>query len=261
MADATGGEFYEENFEPRAYLDDYFNLGKDGAGNEYLKLTLPHFCKAFGPGGLSGDTLIDIGSGPTIYQLLSSCEAYKEITPTDYSKRNRQELEKWLKKESGAFDWTPVVKFVCDLEGNRTSVTEKEEKLRRVVKQVLPCDILKTNPLEPLLVPQFDCVLSSLCLEGACKTHDEVCSAVKNMSNLSKPGGHLVLCGDISCSHYQVGDVMFSALVMNEEILRKAVSEAGYTIDSLELTSRDDPKVMQETTDFTGIYFMVAHKT
>ena len=29
-------------------------------------------------GGIGGDILIDIGSGPTIYQLLSACEAFRD---------------------------------------------------------------------------------------------------------------------------------------------------------------------------------------
>ncbi|XP_069469644.1 nicotinamide N-methyltransferase-like isoform X2 [Ambystoma mexicanum] len=260
MDNAIGGAFYEKYFEPRSYLDDYFDFGKNSVGNECLNLTLPFLCRVFGEGGLSGDTLIDIGSGPSIHQLLSACEAFMNITATDYSKQSRQELEKWLKNESGAFDWKPVVKTVCELEGNRMSIQDKEEKLRRVVKQVLPCDLLKTNPLEPLVLPQFDCVLSSFCLEVACKTNDEVCLAVKNMSNLTKPGGHLVLCGAARCSHYQVGEVMFTAMAVDEGILRKAASEAGYTIESLKVDSREDPKTVRETTDFSCMYLMVARK-
>lgn len=70
-------------------------------------------------GGLQGDTLIDIDSGPTIYQVLAACESFKDITLSDFTDRNREELEKWLKKEPGAYDWTPAVRFTCELEGNR----------------------------------------------------------------------------------------------------------------------------------------------
>ena len=69
--------------------------------------------------GLRGDTLIDVGCGPTIYQLLSACERFREIIALDYTDQNRRELEKWLKNEAGAFDWSPVVKYVCELEGDR----------------------------------------------------------------------------------------------------------------------------------------------
>ncbi|XP_069061134.1 nicotinamide N-methyltransferase-like [Pleurodeles waltl] len=260
MADCTGGEFYVKHFEPSAYLEDYFKFGKSAVGDEYLKLTLPLFCSAFAPGELKGDTLIDIGTGPTIYQLLSACECFKEITATDYAESNRKELRKWLQNEPGAFDWSPVVKYVCELEENRMTVPEKEEKLRRAVTQILHCDVLKSNPLEPLQGQQYDCVLSSLCLEGACKSKDEVCCALKNISTLSKPGGYLVLCGDISCSYYQVGKVKFASMSFDKEFLRKAVSGAGYTIDKLEVSSTADKEAEKETTDYSGVYFLVAHK-
>lgn len=76
-------------------------------------------CVCSKTGGLKGKLLIDIGSGPSIYQLLSACESFEEIIATDYTDKNRLELEKWLKKIPGAFDWSPVVKYVCELEGNR----------------------------------------------------------------------------------------------------------------------------------------------
>lgn len=70
-------------------------------------------------GGVKGDLLIDIGPGPAIYQELSACEAFKEITAADFTDRNRDYLEKWRRNEPGLFDWTPALKFVCDLEGRR----------------------------------------------------------------------------------------------------------------------------------------------
>lgn len=76
-------------------------------------------CPSSVPGAVKGELLIDIGSGPTIYQLLSACESFTEIIVSDYTDQNLWELQKWLKKEPGAFDWSPVVTYVCDLEGNR----------------------------------------------------------------------------------------------------------------------------------------------
>lgn len=70
-------------------------------------------------GGVGGDILIDIGTGPTIYQLLSACEVFREIIVSDYTDQNLREVEKWLKEEPGAYDWSPVVQYVCELEGDR----------------------------------------------------------------------------------------------------------------------------------------------
>lgn len=69
------------------------------------------------PGEVSGCTLIDIGSGPTIYQLLSACAHFEDITLTDFLEVNRQELRLWLREEPGAFDWSVYSQHVCLIEG------------------------------------------------------------------------------------------------------------------------------------------------
>lgn len=43
---------------------------------------------------MGGDILIDIGSGPTIYQLLSACEVFREIIMSDYTELNLREVDK-----------------------------------------------------------------------------------------------------------------------------------------------------------------------
>uniref|UniRef100_A0A7N5P9E6 Nicotinamide N-methyltransferase n=1 Tax=Ailuropoda melanoleuca TaxID=9646 RepID=A0A7N5P9E6_AILME len=115
----TSKDTYLRHFNPRDYLEKYYNFGsRHSAENEILRHLLKNLFKIFCLDGVKGDLLIDIGSGPTIYQLLSACESFKEIIATDYTDQNLQELEKWLKKEPGAFDWSPVVTYVCELEGN-----------------------------------------------------------------------------------------------------------------------------------------------
>ena len=45
---------------------------------------------------MGGDILIDVGTGPTIYQLLSACEAFREIIVSDYSELNLRGVDKGL---------------------------------------------------------------------------------------------------------------------------------------------------------------------
>ncbi|TFJ97496.1 serine protease hepsin-like [Platysternon megacephalum] len=121
MTDFTGGEVYQAEFDPKAFLE-YFKFGEDTWRDDFLIFILKQYCKTFTSGVVKGDTLIDIGSGPNIHQLLSACESFKEIIASDYTYRNHWELEKWLKNEPEAFDWTPVVEYVCELEGNSSAL-------------------------------------------------------------------------------------------------------------------------------------------
>lgn len=254
----TSKETYLSHFNPRDYLEKYYSFGSSpSAENQILRLLLKNLFKIFCLDGVKGDLLIDIGSGPTIYQLLSACESFKEIIATDYSDQNLQELEKWLKKEPGAFDWSPVTAHVCELEGNRMKRTEKEEKLRRVVKQVLKCDVTQRRPLGAVSLPPADCLLSTLCLDAACPDLPAYRAALRNLSSLLKPGGYLVLLDALKSSYYMIGEQRFSSLSLDREAVEAAVREAGYTIEQFEVISQSYPPTMANN---EGLFSLVARK-
>ncbi|XP_059575819.1 nicotinamide N-methyltransferase-like [Alligator mississippiensis] len=257
-ASFTEGEVYQAHFHPRDYLETWYNFdGGLSNKNSLMTSVLRNLHKVFSAGDVKGDTLIDIGSGPTIYHLLSACEKFNEIIISDYTDRNRQELEKWLKKEPGAFDWTPAVKYVCELEGQREKWAEKEEKLRKKVKQVLKCDVRKPNPLAPVTLPAADCLLSMLCLEAACKDLGTFRAAVKNISSLVKPGGHLVLNTVLKGTYYLVGQHNFSCLGLDRESVEAAVRDAGCIIEHIQEAPEPAP---ESISDYTDLVSLVARK-
>ncbi|XP_030361229.1 nicotinamide N-methyltransferase [Strigops habroptila] len=227
----TDAEFYQRSFDPQEYLREFCSLSNaQGQPNTLLTQSLRSLSKMFSLDGLSGHTLIDVGCGPTIYQLLSACERFQEIIALDYTDRNRQELEKWLKNEPGAFDWSPVVKYVCELEGDREKWAEKEEKLRKKVKQVLKCDVTKANPTAPVSLPPADCIVSTLCLEAACKDLATFRSALRNISTLVKPGGHLVMVTVLQETFYAFNKQVFSCLCLERSMVEEAVEGAGFDV-------------------------------
>ncbi|MEE6484741.1 hypothetical protein FKM82_014008 [Ascaphus truei] len=254
----TGGETYQSNFDPKAYLATFcsFGTGRDGTLNFRLQKCL----KTFSSGGIGGHTLIDIGTGPSIYQLFSACESFKQIIATDFTERNRQELERWLKKEPGAFDWSVAVKAVCELEGNREKPIEKEEKLRRTIKQVLRCDVTKSNPLDPVVLPAADCLITALCLETACRDLGVYQRAIKNITTLLKPGGHLVIIGVLGNTFYKVGQQTFSCLPLDEQSVRNAVVDAGYSIKEIEVFPITYIASQAHIADSYAYFFLVAKK-
>ncbi|NXF33254.1 NNMT methyltransferase, partial [Nyctibius bracteatus] len=227
----TEADFYQRHFNPQEYMKEYYTLS-DGQGqpNTFLMQNLRSLFKMFSLDGVRGDTLIDVGCGPTIYQLLSACERFQEIVALDYTEQNRRELERWLKGEAGAFDWRPVVQYVCELEGDREKWAEKEEKLRRKVKQVLKCDVTKANPTDPVSLPPADCIVSTLCLEGACKDLATFRSALRNISALVKPGGHLVMITVLRETYYAFNQQVFSCLRLEKNEVEEAVEGAGFEV-------------------------------
>ncbi|XP_054448233.1 nicotinamide N-methyltransferase [Pteronotus mesoamericanus] len=254
----TSKDTYLSHFNPRDYLEKYYSFGsRHSAENQVLRFLLKNLFNIFSVGGIKGDLLIDIGSGPTIYQFLSACESFKKIIATDYVDQNLQELEKWLKKEPGAFDWSPIVSYVCELEGNRMKGQEKEEKLRKTIKQVLKCDVTQSQPLGAVSLPPADCLLSTLCLHAACPDLSAYCTALRNLSGLLKPGGYLVIMDALKSSYYVVGEQRFSSLSLGQEAIEAAVREAGYTIKQFEVISQS---YSPTTANNEGIFFLVGQK-
>ncbi|KAI4584926.1 hypothetical protein MJG53_006460 [Ovis ammon polii x Ovis aries] len=188
------GQDYKTEFQPQDYLKTFYAFDSGTvAENEILKFNLNNLFETFSPGGIGGDILIDVGTGPTIYQLISACEAFREIIMSDYSELNLREVDKWLKKDPGAYDWSPAIRVWA--RGRQ--------------------------------VPAADCVLSLLALECACQDVDTYQAAIQNLVGLLKPGGHLVTSVALRCREYMVGSRKFFGLSLEKETVEKAVQEAA----------------------------------
>ncbi|MEE6484630.1 hypothetical protein FKM82_013949 [Ascaphus truei] len=161
------------------------------------------------------------------------------------------------------------VKHVCDLEGNGVmgggvpsdgKLKEKEEMLRGKIKQVLMCDISKSNPLESAVVPKADCLTATVCLKAACKNDEAYGPALRNLSSILKPNGCLLLAGGLGASYYQVGPNTVFSLSVNEEFLKKVLTESGYIIKKLEVFWKPEGANF-DTSDYEGFYFLHAQKS
>nr|XP_060643320.1 nicotinamide N-methyltransferase-like [Anolis sagrei ordinatus] len=255
----TGKEVYEKKFCPKNYLNMYLSFESGDSLNcrTVFAIILDKLHKAFAKGGIRGDTLIDIGSGPSIHQLLSACESFKEIIVSDFLEQNQEEMKKWLKKDPETFDWAPVLKYVCQLEGDREKWMEKEEKLRKAIKQVLKCDVTLANPFDPVEIHPADSVLSTYCIEAACKDLDTYHLAMKNVGSLVKPGGHLILVVALEETFYMVGPHKFSSLYLTPEVVRDVLKGAGFDIVSSEVHLHD---IHLSISDSKSTLFLVAQK-
>ncbi|XP_069802519.1 nicotinamide N-methyltransferase-like [Dendropsophus ebraccatus] len=255
----TSQQTYIDEFSPLDYLQTYY-VSKDGSTlDEWTEFVVRNLHETFAAGGVRGDTVIDFGAGPTIYHLLSACEVFDKIITSDFLAQNRAELEKWLKKDPKAFDWTPVIKYVCELEGNRENYQQKAEKLRSKVKEVLKCDALKRNPYHPVVLQPADCLLTCLCLEAPCEDVKSFCNVLKNFKDLIKPGGHLLILSVLKSSFYYVGDKYFTTMCATREEIEEAFKEAGYEIAKAVYGPRND-KSRPDITDYDGHYYIHARK-
>ncbi|KAM4622471.1 phenylethanolamine N-methyltransferase [Discoglossus pictus] len=257
----TVAENYQK-FNPRAYLqNNYVPPRADFSSEEsVVPWKLRCLADACATGEIGGHTVVDIGSGPTVYQLLSAFELFQEVIMTDYLEVNREETRRWLRAEPGTFDWSPYIQHVCGLEGKGEPWQEKQKRLRQRVTRVLPVDIHQPCPLgKEVASGSVDALVSSFCLEACSPDRESFNQALKNITRLLKPGGHFLLIGALEESYYLAGEARLSVVPVTEADVRLALSEAGYKIRDFRTYSMP-PSMKVGVDDVSGIFFAWAQK-
>ncbi|XP_053309557.1 phenylethanolamine N-methyltransferase isoform X2 [Spea bombifrons] len=251
-----------QSFNPRAYLQNNYVPPRADFSNKdsVVPWKLQCLADACAKGEIGGQTLVDIGSGPTVYQLLSAFELFKEVVLTDYLEVNRKELKKWLQDEPGSFDWSAYVNHVCSIEGKGESWQEKQTRLRERVTRVVPVDIHQARPLGDAFAPgSVDGLVSSFCLEACSPNYEAFEKALQNVTGLLKPGGHLLMIGALEESYYLAGEARLTVVCLTEEMVRKALRHVGYKIRDFRTYSMP-PSMRIGVDDVKGIFFTWAQK-
>ncbi|XP_066302073.1 nicotinamide N-methyltransferase-like [Branchiostoma lanceolatum] len=245
----------------REYLNEVFGTFEEGIvddeGEGSMK-SMEFFHDVFS-GGSYGGRLIDVGSGSTLYQVISASMFFSEIVCSDYSQAARAEIEKWLKKDKGAFDWTSYFQYFIELEGSSEKIEDREQKLRQAINAVVHCDVLQPNPTHPLTFDPFDVMVSAYCLEVASPDREAYVKAVANISTLLKPGGTIVFESYIGATFAVIGGAKAKILPVEVDFVVQTFKDAGFSdIKTVYYPSpdRDEYKV----TDVKGMLFFTAKK-
>ncbi|XP_075047812.1 nicotinamide N-methyltransferase-like [Mixophyes fleayi] len=248
----------DNSFDGKKYLDMYYSTNpKTQEFDEDIMLVLRFLVNVFSSDRVKGKSLIDIGAGPTIHHIIPACENFEEIYLTDYFQDNLLQIEKWLKESNDAFDWSPFLRYVCDLQNNRSTPEGKADMIRRKVS-LMKCDVSQTNPLQPNSLPLTNCVITAGCLISASKNIKEFKTALKNVVSLIKPEGYLILCDYFGASYYMVGEAKLPVLSLDENILKEAVAESGCEIEEFKMSTFF--QTQEEVFDGKNVFCLLARK-
>ncbi|XP_031746603.1 nicotinamide N-methyltransferase isoform X1 [Xenopus tropicalis] len=257
MSCADHKDYHNEEFDPCCLFDTYVGDDKTISKKELLEGPLRFLYKLFSSGSVKGETLINISIGADVSKNFVAADFFKNIILLESSDCCMKAIESWIRNEPGAEDQSHAAEFVCSLIGQSTGYKEQEEKARRAIKQVVKWDITKENPLGAVVLPQADCIVIVYHLEAICKDNDMYINVLKKLLSHLKIGGHLVMMAGINMSYYMVGQYKFAALNHNEELMQKAVTEAGCTVVSTE-THRG--KFKSPLIDYESVAYFVCRK-
>ena len=267
------------HFQSRFSATDYLNTSYRRPGDSVLRdFVIGKVCDFFKATKFDtvkpGEPLkvLDYGCGPVIAHVISAAGIIAtEITLAEFTDGCRKALQLWLDKDPSAWDWMPHIKYVVQtLEGNEDEceITQREENLRKSIKAVVPCDIRQDPPIaEAFAGPQYDIVMSVLCLEGACETRDDYKGAVRKLTSLIKPGGYLLLYCSLKTTehygHYHIGGNKFTFLGVSLEFVLESLKDGGLSDVHYSLLPEEDLLKAQKYYDCNedGFVFITAKYT
>lgn len=211
---------YDE-FSPTAYLEEYYAVLS--AENRFLMKFYHRTYSSIGPVA----RMLEIGGGPTLYQLISASRQAEEIVFSDFLVANRTEVENWLAGAAGVFNWDAYFALAAELEtGSAEAADALKGRVRRTVRRIVFCDLLREEPVVLNPGEVFEVVSSAFCIE--CIAGDSVASLLEKIHRLLRADGTLVLTLIRNSSSYRVGSAFLPAQPVNEQSLRALLDETGF---------------------------------
>ena len=191
--------------------------------------------------GASADSLrvLDFGCGPVLQNSISAVPYASEIVFCDFAAPNREAINKWLRNDPDAFNWSPKFDYVVKtLEGKGEKETrEREERMRKVAK-VAFCDILSPTPMEKGFEGPYDVIIECGTINVACTELDSYKRCMKKLTSnsLLKPGGvyanHAINSTEVKENvHYPVGDQWYTFMCLPAENVASVLRECGFEDD------------------------------
>lgn len=207
-----------QSFSASKYLQEYY--GVLGDENLFLMEFL-HETYGIHP----AEIICDIGSGPTIYQLISASRSAHSIHVLEYLDTNRKAVQSWLNKEEGAFHWNDYFEFAARQEG--LSANEIENRTRKSIQSIARVDLFQ--PVDYSMLPEIPSAISShFCVESITSNAERFDFAWNNLMGLVPAGGLLVMSLLKNARHYRAGEDMFPAFPVDEEMVRSRLTSAGF---------------------------------
>ncbi len=240
-----------DTFSPEKYLKEYYRvLSREN------KDILNWYNKIYSKMKSDSYKLLEVGGGPTVYQLLSAANKVKSITFTDYSENNLDKIRDWQKNNSQAFQWDDFTRYVLSLEDKPKGGSEVEERSKLLRKKITSIEPLNLNNLNDKLVDSFDIVQSNFCPESATDDITEYKNMLDNIHSYLKPKGILLMTALEGAIVYKSGDSYFPAIYLDEDFAQKYLSEAGFRILSISKKNSEKPSESK----YHGILFIEAEK-
>lgn len=246
-----------DDFSPDAYLGEYYS--SVGEENDALLRFLVDAFSNVTPGG----RMIELGCGPTIYQLLAAARVVDTVALTDPVVSNLAVIERWLRAEPEAFDWRPFIERTLAYEGGSESpeaVARRADLLRSKVGWLGPCDLLAPAVL-PGSVGLFDVVGLHFVTEGITSDRATWAAALDRVLGLVAPEGWIVTAAVERATHWKVGSRAYPAVSLDVDDLVDHITASGFSARLVRRTDAEHPDPSSPQHEgYSGLMFVAAQR-
>lgn len=245
---------WEEDFNNRIYLEEYYS--HIGSENEALLEFLANSYKKIPQNKI----ILDFGGGPTIYQLIAAASRTKEIHYSDFLENNRKEIKKWIKNNPESFNWSNFTRRILELEGNKNisekDILDRENETKNKIKKIISCDAKKDNPIE--LNKKYDVISVQFVAESITDSRKEWEKYMKNILNILKPGGFLIMSTIKGAQCYKVGNKYFPSVNIDEDDVKKLLIKNNF--DHLNIQITNTYAEHSKSQKYQGLIFVFGRK-
>ncbi|XP_063798017.1 nicotinamide N-methyltransferase-like [Pseudophryne corroboree] len=257
--DSCSHKYYpEDGFDSREHLETYFTMNSERAfQDDVLKFPMETLQHVFSEGHIKGDLLIDISNGAFIHHLHTANRFFKQILVLKCAEKCIMELNRWINKRTGEFDWSHIFTYIKVTDGYSDQCEPSDTMLKNAIAEILKCDFNKENLTEPKVLPPADCVITVWLLELISKDKDDYKKYFRKFVKLLKPEGHLILVGTLNTTYMTIGQDKLHMLKYDESFIRNFLSNEGFIIDHWAIQKKTS---LSNLCDYEALYVLIAHR-
>jgi hypothetical protein len=232
-----------DRFDPAAYLDHYYST----VGDENHSL-LTFFADAYGQLDTQAD-LLELGGGPTVYQLISAAPRVAAIDFADYIPGNLDQVRVWADGAPTAFDWSPFIRRALEIEGvesDEPAVRARAEVLRSKLRRLMHCDAFDRDPCGRASRASHGVVSVNFVPEAMTGSIAIWRRIMRNILSLLEPGGTLIMSVTTEADHWRCGELVLPAVHIGVAQLESELATLGLGVESMtaieaEVVDTSDP--------------------
>jgi NNMT/PNMT/TEMT family len=246
------------SFTPRDYLREYYS--EVGTESSFL---LGFLADAYRPFEPATQRVLELGGGPTLYQLISAARVASEIYFADYLEVNLAEVRNWKDHPSSAFDWSPffrrAMEFEVGSEPTDLQLKVRTQLLRERIADVTRCDVLGERVVDPDIPPP-DVVSTNFVAESITGSRAVWRTALKRIAEMVPDGGCLVMSGLLGASHWIIGSRRYPAVFLELPDVVSAMTDNRLDIEMLGDVAAERPRSHPDHQGYDGIFCVKARK-